>query len=133
MPLYKFELREGSAPVADGTGVQLPDHEHASAYAKEVARELMHGREAQTRSWRLDVHEHEGEWVFELPFAAIDPSLDHLAPELRSTVELVCDSRRSWQEIVHATQATVRESRALVARSRGQPYLVSIAGQRTIR
>lgn len=133
MPLYTFELREGSAPLSDDAGIHLPDRESALAYAKDVARELMQGREEETRFWRLDVHENRKERVFELAFAALDPTLDHVRPELRSMLELVCDWRRSSREAVHAARITMRESRALVARSRGRPYLASIAGEQTIR
>lgn len=136
MPLYKFELREGSAPLFDDDGVHLPDREHALAYAKGVVCELLQGREAIARSWRLDVyeiHENREERVFELPFASIDHSLDHLVPELRSMLEGLCNSYRSWKETAHATKITVRESRALVAKSRGKPYLAAVAGKTTIR
>ena len=133
MPLYTFELREGFAPLADDTGVELPTREHALAYAKEVVRELMQGREAETRCWRLDVYEDHHERVFELPFAASDPTLDHLGPEFRRTVERVSNSRRSWREAVHGVRLTVRESRALVARSRGKPYLAAVLGRQTVR
>lgn len=133
MPLYTFKLRQGSAPLADDAGIHLPDREQALVYGKEVARELMQGREAKTRSWRLDIYENHGDRVFELPFAAIDPTLDHLVPEFRSTVERLSNAYRSWQETVHAARVTMRESRALVARSRGKPYLATFAGERTIR
>jgi hypothetical protein len=133
MPLYTFELREGSAPLSDDAGVDLPDREHALAYAMEVVRELMQGSEIQTRSWRLDVYENHCERIFELPFAALDHTLDHLAPQLRSAVERLCNSHRSWKETVHAACITLRESRALVAQSRGRPYLAAVAGVHTIR
>lgn len=132
MPLYRFELREGSAPLADDAGVHLPDRESALIYARDVARELMHGREDETRSWRLDVYEHH-ERVFELRFAALDRSLDHLRPGARSIVESLCERRRSTSELLHTVWATMRESRALVAKSRGKPYLAAIYGRQTIR
>lgn len=50
--------------------MHLPDRGRALAYAREVARELMNGREDQIRCWRLDVYENRSERVFELPFAA---------------------------------------------------------------
>jgi hypothetical protein len=133
MPLYTFQLRDGVSPIFDDVGVDLPDRDHALAYAEEVARELMEGREVQTRSWRLDIYENHSERVFGVSFAAIDKTLDHLDPELRSTVERLCNSYRSWAEAVNAARNTVRESRALVARSRGKPYLAAIAGRQTIR
>lgn len=133
MPLYTFELRGSSAPLADSTGIDLPDRERALAYAEEVARELMQGREGQTRCWRLDVYENQNERVFELAFAALDPTLDQLAPELKRMMERLCATYRSCKEAVHAAQVTMRESRALVALSRGKPYLAASAGERTIR
>lgn len=133
MPLYTFELRDGSAPLVDPAGVHLPDRERALAYAQDVARELMHGRESQTRCWRLDVYENRHERVFKLAFAALDTTLDQLAPEVRSVMERLWDRYRSCKEAVHAAQATMRESRALVALSRGKPYLAANAGERTIR
>ncbi len=93
----------------------------------------MRGCEIQTRSWRLDIYEDGHECVAEIPFAAVDPSLEHLAPELRRMIERVCDSFRSWQDALRAAQATMRESRALVSLARGKPYLAAIGGRRTIR
>jgi hypothetical protein len=133
MPLYTFELLDGSSPLHDDAGVHLPDREHAMAYGEEVARELMRGREVESRFWRLRIHENHGEDVFEITFAAIDRTLDHLVPELRSTVVRLCDSYRSCKEAIHEARITLRESRALVALSRGKPYLAMTRGERTIR
>jgi hypothetical protein len=133
MPTYTFELKDGSCGIADETGVNLPDREHALGYAIEVARELMGGREAQTRFWRLDVYEGGGERIFEIPFVRVDRTLDHLAPELRTVMEGLCDRHRSLKEANYAARVTVRESRALIAIARGKPYLATYAGERTIR
>jgi hypothetical protein len=133
MPVYTFELRDGDRAIQDTSGVRLPDRDRAFQYARDVARELMSCREAQTRSWRLDVYEGDGERIFELPFARIDPTLDHLVPETRTTVERMNDRYRSLREAMAAARVTVRESRALVARSRGRPYLATELGERTIR
>jgi hypothetical protein len=132
MPVYTFELRDGDRAIQDKTGVQLPDRDGAFEYAHDVAREIMSCREAQTRSWRLDVYDN-GERIFELPFARIDPTLDHLVPEMRTTVERMWDRYRSLREAMAAARVTVRESRALVALSRGRPYLATELGERTIR
>jgi hypothetical protein len=132
MPVYTFELRDGDRTIEDGSGVNLPDREHAFGYALDVARELMERREAQTRIWCLDVYD-GGQRIFELPFARIDPTLDHLVPEMRKTVERSCNQSRSLREAIAAARVTMRESRALVARSRGRPYLAAEMGERTIR
>ncbi len=133
MPRYTFELVNGSSPASDKTGISAPDRDHALAYGKEVACELMRGCEIQTRSWRLDVYEDGRERVAEIPFATVDPSLEHLAPELRRMIERVCDSFRSWQDAFRSAQVTMRESRALLALARGKPYLATVAGRPTIR
>lgn len=132
MPIYTFELRDGDRRIEDGSGVNLPDRDHVVHYALDVAHELMSCREAQTRSWRLDVYE-GGERIFELPFARLDPTLDHLVPEMRTTVERMSDLSRSVREAMAAARVTLRESRALVALSRGRPYLATEKGERTIR
>lgn len=133
MPTYTFELKDGSCGITDGAGVNLPDREHALWYAHDIARELMSGREAQTRFWRLDVYEDNNERIFEIPFVSIDRSLDHLVPELRTIVEGLCDRLRSLTEANYAARVTVRESRALVAIARGKPYLATYSGEKTIR
>jgi hypothetical protein len=133
MPVYTFELRDGDRTIQDQGGVRLPDRDRAFEYALDVAHELMSCREAQTRSWRLDVYDDQGERILELPFAGIDPTLDHLVPAMRTTVERMCDRYRSLREAMAAARVTVRESRALVALSRGRPYLATELGERTIR
>lgn len=132
MPLYTFELHDGDRPIEDENGVWFADRESARDHAHEVARELMSAREPQTRSWRLDVYE-DGARIEEIPFAKVDHTLDHLHPALRSTVERSSDSMRGLKEAMTAARATIRESRALVALSRGKPYLATEAGQPTIR
>jgi hypothetical protein len=133
VPHYTFQLRDGARLIQDPMGVQLRDRSAARDYAQQVARELMSGREPETRMWCLDVHEDDSAHVLAIPFATIDPTLDHLGPELRSVIETWCDKLRSLQEAVSTARATLRESRALVAQSRGRPYLATANGERTIR
>jgi len=133
MPVFTFVLRDGSSQVEDRTGTELPDVERAVDYARKVVRELMNCREPQTRTWRLDVYDERGERVFELPFATIDATLEHLRPNLRAMMEGLCGRLLSLREAMSAAALTVRESRALVARSRGRPFLATERGHRTIR
>ena len=93
----------------------------------------MRYREVQTRSWRLDVYENGDGPIHTIPFASIDPTLDHLLPNLRTMVDAMSERQRLLKEALHAADATVQESRALVARSRGKPYLASRFGRSTIR
>jgi Domain of unknown function (DUF6894) len=133
MPNYRFALRDGQGDIDAAAAVLFADPTDALRYAQTVVHELMRSREAETRTWRLDVYDEGGECVIALPFASLDPTLDHLRPEFRAMVEKFCDRRRAVDEAVHAVEATVRESRALVARSRGKFYVAARAGEKTIR
>ena len=132
MPVYTFDLRDGSLGISDQEGVSLPDREQAFDYAAGVVYELLVGNELEARKWRLDVYEN-GRAIFAIPFAKFDHSLDHLSPGMRRTVEIYCDRTRSLKEAMATAQATMRESRALVALSRGKPYLAAVRGVGTIR
>ena len=132
MPIYCFKLRDGRGGVEDEDGVSLLDNDRAIRYAHDVAHELMKSRELETRSWRLDVYE-RGVRICEIPFASIDPTLDHLTPPQRTMVEKTSERVRSLSDALHAVEATVQETRALVARSRGKPYLASRFGKTIIR
>lgn len=87
MPNYTFELWDGYDPIGDEVGVILTDRADAYQYAQDVVRELMIGREAQTRTWRLDVYENRAERVFEIPFASLAETLDRPHPALRVAME----------------------------------------------
>jgi hypothetical protein len=52
---------------------------------------------------------------------------------MRERVERVSDLARSLREAMAAARVISRESRALVALSRGRPYLATEMGERTIR
>jgi hypothetical protein len=132
MPFYTFELQDAERRVADETGVWFAAREHALDHAYNVARELMTARERETRSWRLDIYE-DGERVEEIPFSRLDPTLAHLSPMLRTSVEEWSDTLRDFREAACSARETLRESRALIARSKGMPYLATEGGKPTIR
>ena len=133
MPTYKFKLSDDSGGVEDDFGVSLPNAEIAYRYACDVARELMDHRERRVRHWRLDVYEDNGEKVFEILFAKLDQTLDHLRPDTRELVELSAQRIRSLKDVCYDASLTWRESQALVARSRGKPYLAVDRGRKVIR
>ena len=132
MPTYTFKLRDGAGDLEDEAGVHLPGRKYALNYARDVVHELMNGREKQTRAWCLDVYEN-GLKIFEVPFAALDPTLDHLMPAIRAEFEAHCGRRRALAEAIFAARRTVSEARAVMARSRGRLYLASRYGKSTIR
>ena len=133
MLTYTFKVLDGCGDVEDETGISFQHRDRAIRYARDVVHDLMRNRELETRSWRLDVYEAGNGPIHAIPFASIDPTLDHLLPNLRTMVEAMSERQRLFREAVHAAGATVQESRALVARSRRKPYLASRFGRSTIR
>jgi len=132
MPRYTFKLSGNGGPVEDDSGVSLPDVESAYRYACGVVQELMAHRELRTRHWQLEAYD-DGHKVFEIPFAKLDRTLDHLALEYRDLVEHSARLIGSVQDIVYVATHTRREAQALVARSRGRPYLAVRHGRKVIR
>jgi Domain of unknown function (DUF6894) len=132
-PTYTFKLRDDSSGVVDDVGVALTDNASAYRYARAVARELMRCREMQTRYWDLEVYRDGEGPLFDILFATVDPTLDHLRRELRSLVEKVSGNKRALKDVMYAARLTLRESQSLVARSRGRPHLVCENGEVTIR
>jgi uncharacterized protein DUF6894 len=132
-PTYTFTLRSDGCDVNDDFGIELADNASAYGYARTVARELMRCREAQTRYWQIKVYRVGEGPLFDILFASVDPTLDHLRREVRACVERVSERRRALKDVVYACEATLRESRSLVARSRGKPYLIAENGELTIR
>lgn len=133
VPRYTFKLFDDSGGIEDDVGVSLPNPEIAYRYACDVVLELMNCRELRMRHWQLDVYEGEGKKVFEIPFARIDPTLDHLTTAQRSLVEHGSRINRSSRKALYAARLTGREARSLVARSRGKPYLAADRGRKVIR
>jgi hypothetical protein len=133
MPTYTFKLHDDDNGVEDDFGVNLPNDEIAHRYACDGVRELMDHRERSTRHWRLDVYQDNSEKVFDIPFASVDRTLDHLTPDHRAEVEQIAERIRSLKDVYYDATLTQRESRSLVARSRGKPYLVADKGKKVMR
>jgi hypothetical protein len=133
LPTYTFRLRNDGRAVEDDAGIALADNASAYRYARAVARELMRRREVQTRYWLLEVYRDGEGPQFDVLFASVDPTLDHLRRELRSLVERVSEKKRALKDIVYAANLTLRESQSLLAQSRGKPYLIAENGETTIR
>jgi hypothetical protein len=98
-PTYTFKLRDDSSGVVDDVGVALSDNASAYLYAQGVARELMRCREIQTRYWDLEVYRDGEGPLFDILFATVDPTLDHLRRELRSLVERVSGKKRALRDV----------------------------------
>ena len=133
MPKYTFKLWDDDGGVEDDIGVNLPDADIAFRYACEVVSEMMNCRERRTRSWQLDVYENDHKKVFEIPFAALDRTLDHLNSVMRQAVQESARQTRSVKDMQQAARIMVRETKSLVARSRGKPYLAADRGRKVVR
>ena len=133
MATYTFKVLDGCGDVEDETGVSFRHRDRAIQYARDIVHELMRNREVQTRSWRLNVYENGEGPICTIPFASVDSTLDHVVPKLRTMVEGMSEQKRLLSDALHAVKVTVQESRALVARSRGKPYLASQFGRSIIR
>ncbi|MGB3743937.1 MAG: hypothetical protein WBD11_05305 [Xanthobacteraceae bacterium] len=133
MPTYTFKLRGDAGWVADNVGTALADNASAYRHACCVARELMRCRESQTRYWLLEVYQDGQRPLFDILFARVDPTLDHLRRESRALVESASEKKRALKDVIHETRQIVRESQALLARSSGRPHLISDNGEITIR
>jgi len=133
MSRYTFKLADDDAGVEDDAGISLPNAEIAYRYACDVVHELMDHRERSTRHWRLDVYQDNGAKVFEILFARLDQTLDHLRPDYRAAVEQHAQRIRLLKDVISDATLTWRESQSLVARSRGKPYIAAIQGKKVIR
>jgi len=130
MALYHFNLRDGRGGVADLEGTDLPNLGAAKAHATLVARELLYHNELRSRAWQLDVYDEDGELGFVLPFASVDPTLDHLGGPLRGLVERLSESKRTITETMFGLESMRYCARAANARRTGRPYLTARFGQR---
>ena len=123
MPIYHFHLVTLDGRVLDLKGTDLPNEASAREHACQVARELMRHREPQTRSWRVEVTDSARQPSFELLFASVDSTIDHLTPELRASVEHVCYQSASLSETIRTVKNSLVMARATLARAEGRPYL----------
>jgi hypothetical protein len=130
MPLYYFNLnhRDGTTPDCDGT--DLPDDAAAGLHAGAVARELLRHREAKRRSWCLQVCDAARAPLFELLFADVDPSLDHLSPELKASLNDVSLKASRMNDSIKDVRASIHQLRGTLACADGLPWLAAINGKR---
>ena len=129
MANYFFTLRQGGYTISDPDGRDVPDDGAAAAHAHCVAQELMKNCELEARSWQIDVYDSTGHCVVQVPFVRVDPSLNHLSPPARQLVEKWCVALRELAEAVASAKKTMHRSQALLARSRGLPYLAAEDGE----
>jgi hypothetical protein len=130
MSLYYFNLKHRDGLVPDCDGTDLTDDAGAQVHARAVARELMRHREAQRRSWRLQICDAERTPLFELLFADVDQSLECLSPELRATLKDLYLKSSGMNDSILDVRATLYQLRGTLARADGLPWLAALDGKR---
>jgi hypothetical protein len=128
MARYYFDLSDGEHGAQDQRGTELPDNGTAIAYGKEIAHDLMRNNERKNRHFSIAVCDEAHELLFTLPFVFVDETIRHLHPDLRTQLEVCYARRRGLAEAIDGARQTIRQSRALVARSRRRPYLAAVNG-----
>jgi hypothetical protein len=130
MSIYYFDLLAGGQFALDREGTDLADWRSAAAHAQRVAREMMQHAELRTRHWRLRISDDQRSPIGEVLFASVDHSLDHLTPQLRESIEQVCFQYAELTESLAELTMVMHESRAMIARAHGKPFLAAIGDRR---
>ena len=125
MARYFFNLRDGDCGYIDTSGVDLSSHDAAKDYARRVAADLMKNRETKTRHWHIDVMDDQRAKIFSVALITQDETLGHLSPAVRSSLEELSRRSCALRDSIAQARAAQRRAKALIARSRGRPHLVS--------
>jgi hypothetical protein len=132
MRRYHFHLRDGCRGYADPKGVCLPSDDAAREHAHRVAVELMKNREQKARHWRIQVQDTHGETLFEVPFIGLDGTLSHLSPALKKAMEELSQRCYALREAIAQARNVQIQAMAVVAKSRGRPYLAAADGEEIV-
>ena len=124
MPYFYFHLRAHGTIHRDPEGMELSDAATAREHAAAVAQDLMSHSEGRTRHWSIYVEDDRGEHTLDLFFADVDPSLASFPPQTRMLVMQTSRRLGALTDALSALRATQIETRTLIARARGKPYLV---------
>lgn len=130
MARYYFNLKNGRSTIPDPDGTDLADDAAAREHAVVVAREAMRNNEARTRNWRIQVCGGDRKPRFEVLFAAVDDSLDHLPNHIRRSVEDVSRNFASLTDTIQDIRMTMLQVRTTLARSEAGPHLMVLNGTR---
>jgi hypothetical protein len=132
MRRYFFHLRDGFRGYADSSGVDLSSDDAAQDYARRVGAELMKNREVEVRHWRIQVQDEDGQLLFEIPLITLDLTLSHLSPPHKKAMEELSQRCYALREAIAQARVVQNQARALIAKSRGRPYLAADNGDRVL-
>jgi len=117
MPLFYFILKTDREKIPDRECLEFPDQDIARAHAEVVTQELMRNRELKTRPWRLEVCDENLRPCFEILFAAKDPSIAHLPPVYRESVEALSSNTANLHDAFNQVRTTLSNVRETLART----------------
>jgi hypothetical protein len=132
MTRFYFDLLASDQLVRDEDGMDCCDSNAAQEYGRRIAREILQGNELSKRHWRLRIYDrHERRLpMAELLFASADPTLDHFTSRLRGSIEDMCRRHAELMECAAELKMTIHETRAVLARHGGKPFLAATGGRR---
>jgi len=128
VPTYYFNLHTPGGMFLDADGTELANDVQAEQHAKAVALELMCGRNAKTRSWRLETSDSGHRPLFRLLFAMIDPSLDQMSPPWRHNIKRISGQTADFSEAIARVRISLHQIRATLAKSNRVPFLATLDG-----
>ena len=128
MQRYYFHLRDGYRGYSDSEGVRLPNDDAAHEHSHRVASELLKNRERKVRHWRIQVQADGGHILFEVALITLDQTLSHLSPLRKKAMEELSQRCYALREAIEQARTVQVQARALVAKSRGRPYLAAEDG-----
>jgi hypothetical protein len=115
--LYYFILKSHWDSYPDTEGGEFENVSAAREQAVTVARELMRNRELDTRFWRIEICDEYLQHCAEVLFSSIDPTIDHLPPELRRSIDLVSRKSAGLTEAILKVRATMGDVKDTLARA----------------
>ena len=124
MPRFHFHLRARGSIHRDLDGTELPDAGAARGHAAAVADELMRHSGPTAHHWSMRVEDGAGDAQFDLFFADVDLGDAVFPPQTRLLVAQTCRRLGALTDALCAARETLLETRILMARSKGRPYLV---------
>jgi hypothetical protein len=130
MQTYYFNLKDGWKVIPDPEGTECRGDEAAREHAIVVARESMRNNEPGARKWRIQVCDARRTPLFEVLFASVDESMEHLPSEIRKSVERLSGQLASLGDAVSDVRMSILQVRTTLARAEGHPYLVALNGSR---
>jgi t-SNARE complex subunit (syntaxin) len=130
MSIYFFNLKDCRTTIPDPDGTELADESAARAHAIVVAREAMRNNEARTRNWRIQVCRADRTPLFEVLFASVDETMDHLPNDMRQSVENISKKFASLADTIQDVRMSMLAIRTTIARSEKAPYLATLNGSR---